>query len=179
MRLFLNLILLLCLLLPLQAAAQEAVTRADYLLATGDTVHVRVHGEEDLTLRMVVPSDGTADYAFVGNIQLAGKTVDDVELEITRRLKGDYLINPQVSVTMAEFRDFYVQGEVARTGGITWKPGLTVRTAISLAGGLRERASRSKWFLVPEGGSESDRRRVNEDDLVHPGDTLIVEQSFF
>ena len=68
---------------------------------------------------------------------------------------------------------------MAKTGGIPWQPGLTVRTAITLAGGLRERASRSKWFLVPEGGGESDRRRVTEDDAVGPGDTLIIEQSFF
>ena len=52
-RSFSTLVLLLCLLLPLQATAQEAMTRADYLLATGDTVHVRVHGEDDLTMRLV------------------------------------------------------------------------------------------------------------------------------
>lgn len=171
--------LLLCFLLPMQAMAQGVVSHADYLLATGDTVHVRVHGEDDLTMRLAVPSDGEAHYAFVGYIQLAGKTVDDIEQEITRRLKGDYLIDPLVSVTMVEFRDFYVQGEVARTGGIAWQPGLTVRTALSLAGGLKERASRSKWYLVPEGGTESDRRRVKQDDPVNPGDTLIVDQSFF
>ncbi len=173
------LVLLLCCLLPPQANAQAAVSRVDYRLATGDTINVRVYGEDDLSLRMSVPSDGSAQYAFVGDVQLAGKTVSDVEMEITRRLKGDYLIDPRVSVTMAEFRDFYVQGEVARTGGIAWQPGLTVRTAISLAGGLRERASSSKWYLVPESGTESDRRRVTEDDPVNPGDTLIVEQSFF
>jgi polysaccharide export outer membrane protein len=110
---------------------------------------------------------------------LAGKSVGQVEKEITERLRGDYLVDPQVSVSVAEFRDFFVQGEVGRTGGIPWQPGLTVRTAITLAGGLKERASRSKWFLVPEGGTEDDRRRVSEDDPVNPGDTVIVEQSFF
>ena len=172
-------VLLLCLLLPVLAAAQGEVNRAEYRLATGDTIYVRVYGEDDLTMRLAVPSDGSAHYAFVGQIQLAGKTVDDLEQEITRRLKGDYLIDPRVSVTMAEFRDFYVQGEVARRGGFAWQPGLTVRTAITLAGGLKERASGSKWFLVPEGGTENDRRKVSEDDHVNPGDTLIIEQSFF
>ncbi|MFC1775884.1 polysaccharide biosynthesis/export family protein [Pseudomonadota bacterium] len=171
--------LLLSFVLPIQAVAQGEVNRAEYRLATGDTIYVRVYGEDDLTMRLAVPSDGAAHYAFVGKIQLAGKTVDDLEQEITRRLKGDYLIDPRVSVTMAEFRDFYIQGEVARIGGFPWQPGLTVRTAISLAGGLRERASGSKWYVVPEGGSEDDRRRVSEDDIINPGDTLIVEQSFF
>ena len=170
---------ILCFLLPVQANAQGEVDRAEYRLATGDTVYVRVYGEDDLTMRLAVPSDGEAHYAFVGKIQLAGKTIDDLEQEITRRLKGDYLVDPRVSVTMAEFRDFYIQGEVARIGGFPWQPGLTVRTAISLAGGLKERASGSKWYLVPEGGTQNDRRKVSEDDPVNPGDTLIVEQSFF
>ena len=177
--LLLPLFLLLSFVLPLQATAQGEVNRAEYRLATGDTIYVRVYGEDDLTMRLAVPSDGSVDYAFVGKIQLAGKTIDDLEQEITRRLKGDYLVDPRVSVSMAEFRNFYVQGEVARRGGFAWQPGLTVRTAIVLAGGLKERASGSKWYLVPEGGTESDRRKVSEDDPVNPGDTLIIEQSFF
>ena len=175
--------LMLCLMLPLQATAQETaqggVNRAEYRLATGDTIYVRVYGEDDLTMRLAVPSDGSVDYAFVGKIQLAGKTIDDLEQEITRRLKGDYLVDPRVSVSMAEFRNFYIDGEVAKRGGFAWQPGLTVRTAISRAGGLRERASGSKWYIVPEGGTEKDRRKVSEDDIVNPGDTLIIEQSFF
>jgi len=177
--LLLPLFLLLSFVLPLQATAQDEVNRAEYRLATGDTVYVRVYGEDDLTMRLAVPADGSVDYAFVGKIQLAGKTIDDLEQEITRRLKGDYLVDPRVSVSMAEFRNFYIQGEVARRGGFAWQPGLTVRTAIVLAGGLKERASGSKWYLVPEGGTEKDRRKVSEDDIVNPGDTLIIEQSFF
>jgi polysaccharide export outer membrane protein len=178
-RLFSIPVLLLCLLLPFQASAQDEVNRAEYRLATGDTVYVRVYGEDDLTMRLAVPADGAAFYAFVGQVQLAGKTVDDLEQEITRKLKGDYLIDPRVSVTIAEYRNFYVQGAVARRGGFPWQPGLTVRTAISLAGGLKERASGSKWYLVPEGGTENDRRKVSEDDPVNAGDTLIIEESFF
>ncbi len=172
-------VFLLCFASPVVAIAQEIVSHTGYVLAAGDVIYVRVYDEDDLSMRLAVPGDGTVRYAFVGDFQLAGKTIDQVEQEITQRLLGDYLVNPQVSVSMAQFRVFFVQGEVANNGGIPWQPGLTVRTAITLAGGLRERASKSKWFLVPEGGSEDDRRRVSEDDLVNPGDTLIVEQSFF
>ena len=178
-RTLLVLSLLLCFVLPSLAFAQDAVNRASYVLATGDIIFIRVYDEDDLSMRLAVPADGTVRYAFVGDFQLAGKTVDQVEQEITQRLLGDYLVNPQVSVSMAEFRDFFIQGAVVRTGGIPWQPGLTVRTALTLAGGLIERASKSKWYLVPEGGSENDRRKVNEDDPVNPGDTLIIEESFF
>ena len=178
-RTLLVLSLLLCFVLPSLTFAQEVVNRASYVLATGDIIHIRVYDEDDLSMRLAVPADGTVRYAFVGDFQLTGKTVDQVEQEITQRLLGDYLVNPQVSVSMAEFRDFFIQGAVVRTGGIPWQPGLTVRTALTLAGGLIERASKSKWYLVPEGGGENDRRKVSEDDLVSPGDTLIIEESFF
>jgi polysaccharide export outer membrane protein len=163
----------------LNAYSQDTASEMGYRLATGDVIYVRVYGEDDLTMRLTVPSDGMVNYAFVGDFQLAGKTINQVEKEIMARLLGDYLVNPQVSVSIAEYRDFFIQGEVAKTGGMPWQPGLTVRTAITLAGGLRERASRSKWYLVPEGGGEEDRRKVSEDDPVNPGDTLIIEQSFF
>jgi protein involved in polysaccharide export with SLBB domain len=170
---------LLLWLMPMQLLAQQDIDRGDYRLSTGDIIYVRVYGEDDLTMRLAVPGNGTVSYAFVGDFELTGKTVNQVEQEIQQRLLGDYLVDPQVSVSIAEFRDFFIQGAVAKTGGIPWQPGLTVRTAITLAGGLKERASKSKWYLVPEGGSESDRRRVSEDDPVSPGDTLIVDESFF
>jgi len=160
-------------------SAQDAVGQSEYRLATGDIIYVRVYGEDDLTMRLTVPADGRVRYAFVGEFQLAGKTIDDLEVEFTNRLLGDYLVDPQVSINVAQFRDFFIQGAVAKTGGIAWQPGLTVRTAFTLAGGLSPRASKSKWYLVPDGGGENDRRRVSEDDLVNPGDTLIVEESFF
>lgn len=169
----------LLLVIPVIVSAQDAPGQGDYRLASGDTVQVRVYGEDDLSVTLDVPAAGTVDYAFVGAIALAGKTVRAVQQEIYDRLLGDYLVDPKVSVSVAKYRDFYVYGEVARPGGYAWEPGLTVRKVITLAGGLKERASGSKWYLVPEGGSEDERRRVSEDDAVGPGDTLTIEQSFF
>ncbi len=166
-------------LVPAQLFAQQDIDQGDYRLSAGDTIYIRVYGEDDLSMRLAVPGNGMVRYAFVGDFDLKGKTIDQLEKEFHQRLLGDYLINPQVSINIAEFRDFFIQGAVAKTGGISWQPGLSVRTAITLAGGLKDRASKSKWYLVPEGGSESDRRKVSEDDLVGPGDTLIIDESFF
>lgn len=177
--LILTSVILLSVLSSMNVSAQDAVSPSEYRLATGDIIYVRVYGEDDLTMRLTVPGDGRVRYAFVGDFQLAGKTVNQLQAEFTNRLLGDYLVDPQVSISVAQFREFFIQGAVAKTGGIAWQPGLTVRTAFTLAGGLGPRASKSKWYLVPDGGSEDDRRRVTEDDLVNPGDTLIVEESFF
>lgn len=161
------------------ARAQDLAGEGDYRLAAGDVIEVRVYGEDDLSQKLEVPSSGSADYAFLGEIELAGKTVRDLQRDLYDLLLGDYLVDPRVSVTVVSYRNFYVYGSVTRPGGYAWEPGLTVRKVITLAGGLKERASGSKWFLVPEGGSEKDRRKVSEDDAVNPGDTLTVEESFF
>jgi polysaccharide export outer membrane protein len=167
------------LVLPLLVQAQDPPGLDDYSLAAGDTLMVRVYGEDDLSMELDVPAGGRVDYAFVGEFELSGKSVRAVQREIHERLLGDYLIDPKVSVAVTRYRNFYVYGEVASPGGYAWEPGLTVRKVITLAGGLKERASGSKWYLVPEDGSEADRRRVNEDDPVGAGDTLTIEQSFF
>ena len=170
---------LLCALFLSVATAQDEQAVAEYRLEAGDVMQIRVYGEDDLTMTLSIPGNGRIDYAFVGEFQVAGKTVNAVQEEFYQRLLGDYLIEPRVSVSVASYRDFYIYGAVARPGGYAWEPGLTVRKVITLAGGLKERASNSKWYLVPENAGEGQRRKVSEDDLVQPGDTLTVEESFF
>lgn len=161
------------------AAAQQAESAESYRLGPGDSVSIRVFGEEDLSRELTLGEDGRINYAFVGKIQLAGQSIEEVEQTITERLRGDYLVNPQVSVTMAGYRPFFINGEVNAPGSYSYQPGLTVSKAISLAGGLTERASDKKIFLIPDGGAESDRARVSLDDAVGPGVTITIEQSFF
>jgi len=169
-----------CLLLQVSLlSAQDQPDAGEYRLAPGDSIQVKVYGEDDLSLELNVPANGRVDYAFVGEVELAGKTVRELQQDIIQLLKGDFLIDPKVSVSVVSYRNAYVYGAVNRPGGYTWEPGLTVRKLITLAGGLKERASGSKWFLVPEGGNEASRQRVNEDDPINPGDSLTVEESFF
>ena len=183
---FAHKLLIVCLLagvsvVTLASAQSQAMPASveSYRLGPGDTIDVRVFGEDDLSLTLRLGEDGRINYAFVGEIYLENMTLLEVEQEITRRLEGDYLLNPRVSVTMSEYRPFFIQGEVSRPGSFPYQPGLTVSKAISLAGGLTERASDRKIFLVPDGGVVADRVRVSLDDLVGPGDTLTIEQSFF
>jgi protein involved in polysaccharide export with SLBB domain len=58
-------------------------------------------------------------------------------------------------------------------------PGLTVRKAITIAGGLRERASLKKIFLLPESDKSGGAINVDLNTPVGPGDTINVEESFF
>ena len=162
-----------------QNGNSEISAYSSYRLGPGDIISVQVFGEDDLTRQLKLEEDGRINYAFLGQIQLQGMTLPEIEQEITGRLRGDYLVNPQVSVTMAEYRLFFIHGEVKSPGSYHFQPGLTVSKAISLAGGLTERASERKIFLIPDGGGEANRLRVTLDDLIQPGVTITIEQSFF
>ena len=78
-----------------------------------------------------------------------------------------------------EYREFYVNGEVEAPGGFPYQPGLTVRKAISLAGGFKERASKEKIFVIHEGAADDKPIKTSLEARVKPGDIITVEESFF
>jgi len=163
------------------AHAQERdLSLSNYKLGSGDVITVQVLGEEDLRRARIRLSDAaTISYPILGEIRLLGKTVSELEALIRDGLKGRYLLNPQVTVTIEEYRQFYVNGEVAKVGGIAYVPGLTVLKAITMAGGFKERASKQKIFIIRENDPSQKPQLVKLTDIVNPGDILTVEQSFF
>ncbi len=153
---------------------------SNYRLGAGDVITVQVLGEDDLKREKIRLSDAaTISYPILGEIRLLGKTVGELEVLIRDGLKGRYLLNPQVTVTINEYRNFFINGQVATSGGFAFIPGLTVRKAVSLAGGFKERASREKIFIIREDDPSHKPRRVELDAAVNPGDIITVEESFF
>jgi len=161
---------------PLAAAAVEdnTVTNInEYQLGTGDKVRIQVYNEADLYLEARVNDSGIISYPFLGTLKVRGLTPVQIEDVITSRLRGDYLVNPKVSVDIIEYRQFYVNGEVQAPGGFPFQPGITVRKAISVAGGFRERASKEKIFIIREASSDKNPAKVGLDDKVMPGDIIL------
>jgi len=153
--------------------------QADYQLPPGDQVQILVYGEEDLSPQSRVDETGRISYPFLGYLNVSGLTTEDLRQLIHDGLKGDYLIDPKVSVAMVEYRSFYVGGAVRAPGNFSYEPGMSVGKALSLAGGATDRASLKKIYLVRDGASESDRTRVSVDDPVGPGDIVTIEERFF
>jgi polysaccharide export outer membrane protein len=160
-------------------AANDASDPKQYLLGTGDMIRIQVYDEKDLYLETRVSDTGTISYPFLGELKVKGMSLANIEDLITDRLKGDYLINPKVSVDMMEYRQFYVNGEVEDAGGFPYQPGLTVRKAISLAGGFKERASKENIFVIHDESKTGEPNKISLDAAVRPGDIITVEQSFF
>ncbi|RMD69472.1 MAG: polysaccharide export protein [Gammaproteobacteria bacterium] len=149
-----------------------------YRLATGDTIHIHVFGEKDLSVDATVNERGVISYPLLGELKVAGMTVQEVEDLITRRLKDGYLVNPRVNVTVKEYRPFFITGAVNSPGSYPYRPGLTLRQAVTLAGGFTERASKGRIYVIHEGGPDKPER-MHLNDPVRPGDTITVKESFF
>ena len=153
---------------------------SSYKLGSGDMISIRVLGEEDLKRERVRLSDaGTVSFPVLGEIRVKGMTVGALEEYVTRGLKGRYLLNPQVTISIDEYRNFFVNGAVEKPGGYPFSPGLTVRKAISIAGGFRERASREKINIIRDDDPNQVPRKVDLNAAVQPGDILTIEESFF
>ena len=153
---------------------------SNYRLGSGDVISIQVLGEEDLRREKIRLSDAaTISYPILGEIKLFGKTVAELETLIRDGLKGRYLVNPQVTVAINEYRSFYVNGQVEKPGGYPYVPGLTVRKAISLAGGFKERASKEKIFVIRDNDPSQASKRITQDEMINPGDIITVEESFF
>jgi polysaccharide biosynthesis/export protein VpsN len=150
----------------------------NYRLSSGDKVRIAVFGEDDLTVTSQVSARGAISYPLLGELKVAGLTPGQLEELVASRLRGPYLVDPKVTVSIEEYRQFFVTGQVNKPGSYAYLPGLTVRKAISMAGGFTERASRGKVFVVSEEGAKPERR-VGQDDQLGPGDTIIVKESFF
>ncbi|SEA33903.1 polysaccharide export outer membrane protein [Microbulbifer marinus] len=159
--------------------AAHAITESDYRLGSGDKILINVYGEDDLTVETQLSDSGAVNYPFLGELKVTGMTVAQLEARIVRGLKGDYLVNPNVHVSILEYRPFFINGEVEKPGGYPYQPGLTISKAAALAQGFTERASKTKIFVIRGDDPSQTPEKVDLNTLLRPGDVVTVEQSFF
>ncbi|MDW6019109.1 polysaccharide biosynthesis/export family protein [Vibrio plantisponsor] len=166
-----------------QASSQQANPQVhenldDYFLGTGDRIEIIVYGEPDMSMKFKVSKSGVVNFPYIGEVVIAGRTPSAIETEIEERLRGDYLLNPMVTINMESFRLFYIFGEVTSPNGYEFQPRLTVEQAIAIAGGFTDRADRDD-ISIRSGATNEVIEDVELTHPVQPGDTVIVEQSFF
>jgi len=160
--------------------AQTDITGlSEYSLGSGDLIKIMVYGEDDLTVETRLSDAGTLSFPFLGEFKVLGMTVNKLQSYITQGLLGDYLIDPRVTVSILEYRHFFINGEVKKPGGFSFQPGLTVRKAVSLAGGFTERANKTNIFIISDSDLSQTPRNVSQGESLKPGDIITVEQSFF
>lgn len=168
-------VLLICM-----SAANAQQDATEYRLGSGDLIKITVFGQSDLSVETRLSNVGIIRYPFLGDIKLVGKTVNQIEELIDKGLRGDYLVNPSVSVTVVEYRPFFIDGEVKQPGGYPYQPGLSVDKAAALAGGYTERANTDGDIIIRRNvqGREI-RLELSASDTILPGDIVTVQARFF
>ena len=144
----------------------------EYRLGVGDEIAIIVYEEDDLSFETKVNQTGTFAFPYLADLYLIGKTTDEVAKEIHQGLLGRVLIHPNVSVSILNYRDFSIGGEVESPGSYSYEPGLTVKKAINLAGGLSDWGSGSRFSLERE--IDIPNEKLSSESLIFPGDVLTI-----
>ena len=163
---------------PGPAAAQDpSPDTASYLLGTGDVLEVRVWEEEELSGELTVNEAGMIDLPLVGEVPARGRTVDEVSEDLRQRLAKDFLVEPQVSVSIKTHasQPVLVQGAVRKPDRYLLTRSTTLLEILAEAGGVLVEKSSQEVHLTRGGGSET--VVVKLDALLSTGDGNIVLQA--
>jgi protein involved in polysaccharide export with SLBB domain len=111
-----------------------------YRLGVGDKLKISVFGEENLSGPTEVNALGKVALPLAGELQAKGLGIDQFRDAVVRRLADGYLKNPKVTVEITNYRGIYVHGEIKQGGEFAYKPGMTIRDAVAVAGGYTYRS---------------------------------------
>jgi protein involved in polysaccharide export with SLBB domain len=164
-----------------------------YALAPNDVLEIKVFQEDDLACRLRVSPSGTINFPLIGVATVGGISPQEAAEAIRAKPAKDYLVNPQVTVTVSEYgrRRFAMLGEVQRAGtyNMPERERITLLDAIAMAGGYTRIADPSKVTLKrKEGGKDKimhlNAKTMAKDDRIvsfeiQPGDVITIGESLF
>jgi polysaccharide export outer membrane protein len=144
----------------------------NYVLRSQDVVDVKIHQEEDLNRVLRIDANGRIFLPLIGNVQAAGRTVAEVEAEVRALYDRDFLVNPQVNLSVIEYarRTVSILGSVNAPGLIEIPPeqNLTLLQAIARAGGFNRLARPTRVILTRmQADGTTVTRTINAQDLLN------------
>jgi polysaccharide biosynthesis/export protein len=164
----------------------EAQAQPDYTLNPGDNLDVDVYKEVELTKTVVVRPDGKFSFPLAGDILAVGRTVVQVQQELSSRLTK-YIPEPVVTVAVKTLDGckIYVIGQVQHPGAILMNPRLNVLQALSMAGGMTPFAATNDVMILRGNGNNqkslpfrygdvSRGKNLNQNVVLEAGDVVVV-----
>jgi protein involved in polysaccharide export with SLBB domain len=168
--------------LSVRASAQtpSAAAPADrYVLGPNDRIRLKVYGEPDITGEYEINSGGQVSIPLAGHIKAAGTTTPQLERSIASALAKGIVRDPRVNVEIAQYRPYYILGEVKKSGEYPYRLGLTVMDAIASAGGFTYRANENKVFLRRSGTGVEETYALDAPVPIFPGDNIRIPERYF
>jgi protein involved in polysaccharide export with SLBB domain len=162
----------------------------DERLGVDDVFDIRVVGENEISGSYRVGADGTIDFPYIGRLTVLGMRPNEVQEEVTKRLRAGYYRNPQVAVLVKEWnsRKLVVLGKVQKPGPVSYFPKMTIVDAIAAAGGFADTAAKNSVRLRREQKGKVETRNYPVADISEgrfpnvvmlPGDVIVVEERLF
>lgn len=165
---------------------EPAATVRGGTIRPGDLVDVRVLGQDQLSAKGRVRSDGEISLPFLGDLKAAGESPSALRGLIEERLK-EFVKSPVVTVTLEEVAPapISILGEVTRPGKYPYEPGMGLLDALAQVGGLTEYAHQDRLFVLREKPTPTrirfDARLLLRGEgrgmsfLLEPGDVVVAE----
>lgn len=142
-----------------QPARYTGQPAADYRVGPNDVLAITVFDQPQLTGRYMVQTDGSFTFPFLGRVNVGGLTVQAVENQVRDALAKGYLKNPQIGVSVEEFRSqqVFIVGEVRQPGILQFTGSMTMIEALARAGSTTDRAGIEAVIVrTPDGVSPPD-----------------------
>jgi polysaccharide export outer membrane protein len=151
-----------------------------YRLGGGDQVRVITFGVDQLSGQFRVDDQGNIAMPLVGDVHAAGSTPADLAALLTGKLRRQKFVrDPSVSVEVLSYRPIFVLGEVSRPGQYPFSPGMTMLTAVAVAGGFTYRAVEAYASDVRTIDGHAVTGKVMPSSFLAPGDVVKVYERHF
>ncbi len=150
-----------------------------YRLGPEDRLRLIVFGQDDLSNIYTIDGDGRISVPLIGLVTVAGLTTAEVESVVGDKLRNGFIRNPNVTVEVQTYRPFFILGQVRQPGQYPFQSGITVKSAVAIAGGFTDRAMQRRVKITRTIGAETYRATAKSDTLVMPGDTIEVFERLF
>ncbi len=136
----------------------------DYRIGPRDVIEVRVEDAEELSNTYAINADGTFMMKYLRRIKAEGKTTEELATVIEDGLRGRYLKNPQVLVSVKQYhsRTFFIQGSVRRPGVYQIEGRPSLLKLITVAGGFADNYG-SSAYVIREAKPKKDNSSKKDD----------------
>jgi len=178
---------------PAAAAPAPAAVAPDYLIGTGDSLHVFVFENEQLSVTVPVRPDGKISTPLVEDMVAVGKTPSqlarDIETSLSKYVKSPK-VNVVVLVALSVYSQVSVIGQVKEPQALPYHEGMKVLDALLSVKGLSQFAAGNRARIERTVNGKKQEIKVKLDSLVNkgdltqnialePGDVLVVPETRF
>jgi polysaccharide export outer membrane protein len=151
-----------------------------YRLGVGDQIRIITVGGTELTGDFRVNDGGDIAIPLLGTVHAAGLSTSELEQRIIKGLVDKQLFrDPSVAVEVLTYRPVFILGEVTKPGEYPYQPGMTLLTAVSIAGGFTYRAVTDYASVVRTIDGKPVEGKVDRQSFIQPGDVITIYERVF